>query len=455
MMIFQKLFSKKKRTRLGDSTPNAAAEFELSDNSELVESESSEPTTVSRRNRRPSKEKSKRQIQTKSSSFFCLTDFDAEQFNGSKKILLAGQTVFAALSEDGHPESFVQQAPREGTSYLRSLLRKTSPRVYVSVDERLFSIRSRFAFAIDGYLSWGISASAQSTVILLGGGKTTAGTSVNVITFQNGVVEEIGEKNLPASSDPLFQDAVNSMLSGLRGKYPSARIVLASPLENWSVPGVEYIGDKPLKRLSYRPLVQAYKPSRKFAVPAAISVLGMGVYSAALGIGWSNYQGALQEYEKAISTAAVKDQGGIDTNFLDVMNARRFYMEQPRRQIRLTQESMRVVRGIGVIDNVQIVEIKLPAPSIGRNNQAAGTLVNPEHVRARQQIMPNRTPDVWMSISVPSTHDTAITQAKDVMTKIANSTGMSLRLAHQGWKEESKSKQDPRRIFSIEGFIHD
>lgn len=388
-----------------------------------------------------------------------LASIDDQDLNEitARKILLAGETVFLALDDKTLiPSGFVEQAPREGAEYLRALFRKSTPTVHVAVDERLFSLsKSRFALAIDGYLNWGLSLKGQTTTVLIGGCSTRHGTSVEIVVFYAGLVQEIGEKNLPAPDDPIFTDAANGLLNSLKAKYPAARFVQAAPLTDWGLEGIEYIGEAPLKRLSYRPLVRTYRSSRRFVLPGAVCAAGVVAYAGMVGFGWTKYELAVAEYNTAMADAAIRDQGGIDTNFLDVMNARRFYMEQPRRQVQLTQEAMRVVRGIGVVSNVQILEIKLPAPSINvrRDN---GTVVSPANRQNRQQIMPNRTPDVWMSIAVPMDSDTAILQAKEVMLEIANSTGMSLRLAHQGWKENPKARGGLGvRTFNIEGFIHD
>lgn len=388
-----------------------------------------------------------------------LASIDDQDLNEitAKKILLAGETVFLALDDKtAIPSGFIEQAPREGAEYLRALFRKSTPTVHVAVDERLFALsKSRFALAIDGYLNWGLSLKGQTTTVLIGGCSTRHGTSVEIVVFYAGLVQEIGEKNLPSPDDPIFTDAANGLLNTLKAKYPAARFVQAAPLTDWGLEGVEYIGEAALKRLSYRPLVRTYRSSRRFVLPAAVGAAGLVAYAGMVGFGWTKYEMAVAEYNTAMADAAIRDQGGIDTNFLDVMNARRFYMEQPRRQVQLTQEAMRVVRGIGVVPNVQILEIKLPAPSINVRREN-NTVVSPANRQNRQEIMPNRTPDVWMSIAVPIGNDTAILQAKEVMMEIANGTGMSLRLAHQGWKENPKARDGQGiRTFNIEGFIHD
>lgn len=376
----------------------------------------------------------------------------------SRKVLLVGEPVFTSLMASTHPSNFVPQPTRDGAGFIRTLVAKSSPKIHVAVDERLFQLsKHRFALALDGYLSWGFSQRDPGTLILLGGGASAdSGTNVDVLVFQGGVIQEVNEKHLPNPDSSSFVDALENMIATLRNSHPTARIVQAAPLPDWGLPDVMYIGQAPLRRISFRPLVRSYAKGRAYWMPAGIAAAGIVVYGGMLTVGWSGYNHAQSEYESAITDAAIRDVGGIDTNFLDVMNARRFFMEQPRRQVRLTQEAIRVVRGIGVVPEVQIVELKLPAPALDGPRSNGNTLISPEHVRQRHQIMPDRTPDVWMSISVPRQRDTAILQAKDVMTAIANNTGMSLRLSHQGWREDAGATGGgPRRVFNIEGFIHD
>src|SRR5690606_743076 len=142
-----------------------------------------------------------------------LASIDDQDLNEitARKILLAGETVFLALDDKTLiPSGFVEQAPREGAEYLRALFRKSTPTVHVAVDERLFSVsKSRVALAIDGYLNWGLSLKGQTTTVLIGGCSTRHGTSVEIVVFYAGLVQEIGEKNLPAPDDPIFTDAAN------------------------------------------------------------------------------------------------------------------------------------------------------------------------------------------------------------------------------------------------------
>ena len=365
------------------------------------------------------------------------------------RVLLAGETVFASLQQFV-PEGFVAQAPREAVGGVFAQFKKDVKKVYVSVDERLFaSTKIRFGIATEGYITWGLRESSKGTLILFGGGETALSTNVSIFVFVNGEVAEIDEKVLPAKAATYFRDALTTMLGEVRMRYPTARIVQAAPLSNWGEAGIDFVGETPIKGIAFRPLSRNYSQRSAYVLPAVVLLAGAVFYIGAILVGWSEYSGAVDAYDLAMTDPAIRSQGGIDVRLLDSMTARRQYMEQPRRQVMLADKTASIVRGIGTLPSVQILEIKLPAPSLNPQQQF-GITVNPDQAKQRHEIARDRTPDVWLSVAVPKTPEPAINQAKATLTMIANSTGMSLRLDHAGWREEPR-----RRIFNAEAFIHE
>lgn len=378
-----------------------------------------------------------------------ITDSAALQEITTRKVLLAGESVFVSLNPTV-PPGFVQQQARDAVSGLFAQFSKNVPKVFVAVDERLVDLsKLRFALAFDGYLSWGLRERRKGSTILFGGGESETGVNVEIMVFADNRLIELHEKSLPESSSTYFRDAVQAMIAELRMAFPTARFVQAAPLADWGMEGVEYIDDKPLRSLSYRPLTRTVTNRATYVIPAALAALGLLAYSAAVMTGWNTYSTAVADYELAVADPAIKSKGGMDTDFLSIMNNRRMYMEQPRRQTALADKSSSIVRGIAAVPNVRIVELKLPAPNLNPQAQV-GITISPDADKARNQITSDRSPDVWISIAVPKSGEPAIVQAKTVMIQVANSTGMSLRLAHQGWRDDQA-----RRIFNIEGFIHD
>ncbi len=366
----------------------------------------------------------------------------------SRKLLIGGQAVFASMQPTTPPQGFVQQAPREAAGGLLSGFKKNMPKVYVYVDPKLFELpKARYALTLDAYLGWGVRH-RKGVTVLIGGLETDDETSVEVLVFDSGGLIDLADRNLPERSSTKFRSAADALIDDYRARFPSARFVQAAPLSDWELVGVDYIGEKPLRRVSYRPLVKTISAKTGYVIPVAIALVGVAFYGGALSKGWGRYTRAVAEYEQAAADPAIQKQGGIDVGYLDVMQQRRFFMDEPRRQEILSQKTESFVRGIGAVQDVKIIELKLPAPSINPQSQI-GVTISPENAQAKNKLNGDRAPDVWMTISVPRSDAPAIDQAKQVMTTIANSTGMSLRLAHQGWKDDQS-----RRIYTIEGFIH-
>ena len=377
-----------------------------------------------------------------------MNDIGAQEIR-AKKILISGEGMFASFSATT-PPGFTAQIPRDATAGLLTQFNKDAPKIYVAVDEKLFAFRKiRAAFAIDGYLNWGLRQRSKVPIVLFGGGELESSVNVEVMVFNKNRLVDLKEKSLPPIGAMYFHDALAAMLAELRVAYPTARFVQAAPLTEWAVKDVEYIADKPIKGLSYRPLTRAVNDRSSYLIPGILTALALSIYPILAMSSWNTYNGAIEAYDTAIADPAIQSKDGMDTDFLSIMNSRRMYMEQPRRQTVLVEKSEAVVAGIASIPNLQILEIKIPAPG-GNSKDQIGLTVDPDAGKTRAVINKDRPADLWFSIAANKTGDVAIEQAKEIMTEITRNTGMSLRLTHQGWRDDGK-----RRIFNVEGFIHD
>lgn len=351
------------------------------------------------------------------------------------RILLAGETVFASL-EATPPEGFIPLPPREsGGGILAAVRRRKGQMVHVFVDERVLSVRGRFALAIDGYLAWGSRESAKGELVLFGGATGETGTNVEVLTFSKGRALHVTERQLPDPAENYYRDAVTGMLQEIRLRHPTARLVQAAPLQNWGIEGVEYVGDKPLRGLAFRPLAAGSTPRSMYLVPAAIAATGFGIYAISIGLGWAAYSAAVEEYEQIAADPAIRAHGGIDSNYLAILNARRTYMEQPRRQEALTAKAAAILGAIASLDNVQVLEMRLPAANA--NAPAPTTSPGTGH-----------PPDVALTVSVPRHGEPAVTQGKALLRALGPATGLELWLIHQGWRDQGE-----RRVYRFEGFL--
>lgn len=365
----------------------------------------------------------------------------------TKRVLLAGDTVFAQLKPEA-PTGFTLQIPRDAAFGFLTQFSKHTPKAYVAVDDRLLtSPEMRFAVAFDGYLHWGLRQ--KSLTVLFGGGESPSNVTVQTMVFDNNRLLAIKEKNLPEISSTDFQATLRAMLEEMRLAYPTAKFVQAAPLTSWATPGVEFIGEKALKGLTYLPLSRTVSFRASYLVPGLIAVLGLLSYPTMAMMGWAKYSDAVTQYDNAISDPTISSKEGMDTDYLTIMNARRLYMEQPRRQTALAQKSAAIVTGIATVPNIQIIDMTLPAPVV-TSKVPTGFVVSPDAGKQLGQIGTDRPADMRVMISTPKSKEVAFVQAKEVMTKIANATGMSLRLVHNGWRDDGV-----RRTFDIEGFVHD
>lgn len=370
-----------------------------------------------------------------------------------RRVLLAGEVVFASLQGSAPPQGFVPQTPRDALAGLAVHFMKNAPKVHVSIDKRLCKTPGlRCALALDGYLAWGLGERRKGMLVLLGGAQGEHSTHVCILAFSGGKVVDLDEKVLPESTATYFRDALVSMVGELRLKYPTAHFVQAAPLPDWSLEDVEYVGERPLRGLSFRSI--SLRGRSRHAAPAliyaSIGVIGVSFYAAAITTGWNRYDSAVTGYGKAVSDPAIEGRGGIDTEFLSVAGARRLYMTSPRRQADLVEKAEAVVRGIGSVPGVLILEMKLQGQAIRTPQAAIAGAVDPSPKleERRGSLNSERVADVDISLSVPLSPEPAMDQARTVMAQIASHTGMSLRLTHQGWHEEKGT-----RVFHIEGFF--
>lgn len=369
-----------------------------------------------------------------------------QALKGSRKALLCGETVLATMDAKAIPASFARQTPRDTSKDLFTAFRKDARYLHVGVEKALLAEPARrYALAIDGYLNWGLKQ-AKGRTLLLGGTEADNGVSLQILAFDKGTLQSFDERDLPPLSATFFRDALNAVLMDFRARFQGAKLFQAGPIGDLRLDEATYIGDRPFRGLVFRPLKAEQANTRKLVVPLATVAVGFLTYIGQMFFGWSQYNAAVDAYMLAAKDSEIKKHGGINTEFLQLMQLRRLYLLAPRRQAILSEKAALFVNGIGRVPGVRILEIKLPAPAV--NPQFNVGVAVPQ--ANNNQIDAKRAPDVWMSISVPREGMSAVDQAHGVLEIIAANTGLSLRLAHQGWRDD-----DGRRAFSIEGFIHD
>lgn len=367
----------------------------------------------------------------------------------ARKVIVGGELVFASTQLGLEPRGFVAQRPRETVGGILGLFKKSTTKVNVFVHPDLLSLhKTRFGLVIDGYLSWGLRQSG-STVVFGGIESDSESFTVYFLVFDGGRLVDFFDRTLPGLQTPRFAAAAQSIVSDVRGKYTTARIVQSAPLSDWGLSEIEHIGEKALRLVAYRPLSAATSSRTDYLLAGGIALSGLLVYSAAIAIGWTRFSDAQERYESAAANPAIKQQGGIDNNYINVMTQRRLYMEAPRRQEMLAHTAIKIVRGLVEVPGVQIIEMRLPAPSLNPHTQV-GIGPGPADQQSSKLLPDDRAPDTLIRISVPRAPGSALEQGKEVLELIKDATGMSVRLAHQGWQDGPNG----RRIYTVEGFIH-
>jgi len=360
------------------------------------------------------------------------------QYVTHRKLLLCGHSLFATLDAHRSPgDGFVEQPPRASAPSLRMLLGGKHVPLRVSVDERLLQRpKTRYALALDGYLAWGKRHGSDCT-ILIGGGEEDTGSFLEIYVFQDRVLIDVLERELPNSSQPSFPISLDTLIDDLATRYPKPRFVAAAPLPRWTHSRVHYLGDSPIRSLTFLPL--SAKTRAMGARPLVLTAgAGLLVYTGLLLFGWHAYSKAVADYKREAEDPALAAAGGMDNAHLDVMQQRRNFMMAGRPQIELAKRSKAIVAGIASIPGLQIAQVTF--------HGALSVDASPAPAQSATAATP--APDVSMELIVPVRGATSVEQAQSLMRLIGNRTGLTLRLVPGGWSEDAGS-----RTLRIEGFL--
>lgn len=381
-----------------------------------------------------------------------------------RKVLVCGDCIMATLDSSalaaavdpqGQVGRMIPQAPRVTAPALKGMFGARGKPLLFAVDHRLFDRqRTRFAFAIDGYVSWGLRH-GRGTTVLLGGAQDGGNTYLDVLVFQDNVLVEVQSNELPSHLDARFSAFLATLLDSLTERYAQPRIVAASPLPDWGHPGVEYLGLAPLRGLRFAPLSVKVSSVAGAKSAAIVASVGVAVYAGFLGVGWNMYTGAVKSYEMEAADPQLQESGGISNSALEEMQQQRLFMEAARPQELLTQRSRRIVSAVASVPGVKINSLTFHAGASGNEPGQFGAPAGPVSEAPASSDAgaagdAASSPDVSMVIVVPSTGAYALDQAKAVMQQVGSASGMALRLAPGGASEDDAAGT---RTFTIQGMI--
>ncbi|WNH54797.1 hypothetical protein [Stenotrophomonas oahuensis] len=364
-----------------------------------------------------------------------------------RKVLVCGHGLFASLDKSAPKptEGFIDQPSRRAGPVLTGFKKgETAARLFIAIDERLVhQPKVRYALALDYYLRWGM-AHSKAPLVLLGGAESEGTTYIDVMVFSNGTLRDLFEHELPAHDHRDFVISLKVLLRKIADDCPGARIVAAAPLPDWRNDDVEYIGDAPLKALSFRPLGASKAGAPGVKASAAVAIAGLLAYGVQVGYGWKSYSDAGAGYKAEVADPVLSDAGGINNARLELLQRREFYMQEIRPQEALAKKSRQIVSGIATLPGVRINSITFGSSNAGTLNSAAA--VDASGAPIAQPVEPN----VTMELLVQQSADSALTDAESLMTAISARTGMRLRLQKaQGW---STDETTGIRKLRIEGF---
>lgn len=353
---------------------------------------------------------------------------NASEFNH----LIGGNLLFMSLSANATaPEGYIPQPPRETANLFRTMFSRNNQQLHVYFHPDLLSYpKHKFALCLDSYLQWGWKQPGI-TAIIGGIESETDEFHIDILVFNNGRLIEVYDRELPGTGNRRFASDAQSVVSEVIQKHSAARVYLAAPLSNWDIEETQFLTKSEFGKLRFKTLSTGGNKVADFVAPALISTVSIAAFVSIIGIDWVKYKESTELFQKEASDPIIVKQGGVDTYYINVMSQRRMFMDRPRQQVLLSSNARKIINAVGSVPNVQIVELKLPAPLDSGSTTS------------------DRPKDVWMSISVPKAPGSGLSQLEELSTLLTKTNGIDIGSTHQKWQEDQQN-----RIYSLEGYIH-
>lgn len=376
------------------------------------------------------------------------------------KIILAGPLVFASIKKEGLP-GLIEQFPREASG--KMFITDTGKKVYLYVDESVFALLGcKFAFAIDGYLNWGKknALGKKNVFILIGGVASDTATHINILVFQDQTVIDIAEKELPATSEIFFSDSIRALIAELNEKYKDAQFFQASPLPDFGINEVAYIGGEPLNGLSYKKLSRTANNTYEYALVSLICIFVSFMTAVTVLDGYIKYQKSQAVYDMAMDEPIIKYVGGMDKNTIKIMGAQKSFIAKQSERWAIVKKADNFLRLLSTVPGIQVLEVKFPIVKLEKKSDAQKSDIAHEvqekrlkgimgeiDLKGKAKNKPEETWDVFATISIKKNQQVMLDQAYDVIRQLADVTGVSFRLAQNG-----RSESGNNRTIKLEGF---
>lgn len=357
--------------------------------------------------------------------------FDVDNASESNH-LISGNLLFVSLSAKATaPEGYIAQQPRETANLYRTIFSRNNQQLHVYFHPDLLNYpKHKFALCLDSYLQWGWKQTGI-TVVIGGIESEFDDFHVDILVFSSGRLIEVYDRELPGTGNRRFASDAQSVVAEVIQKHPSASVYVAAPLSKWDVEETQFLTKSEFAKLRFKTLSVKENTVADFIIPILISTLSVAAFVSVIGMDWMKYKESKEQFQKAAADPVIVKQGGVDTYYINVMSQRRMFMDSPRQQVLLSSNARTIINAVSSVPNVRIIELKLPAPL------DSGAITT------------DRPKDVWISLSVPKSTGSGLSQLEELSTSLTSFNGIDIGSTHQKWQEDQQN-----RIYSLEGYIH-
>lgn len=347
------------------------------------------------------------------------------------RLILAGELVFCSMRGMQDIPGFIPRPPLHALRSPLARLRAKAPKVHIAVNAVAQERPGvKLAYAIEGYINWGLRETAPGTRVLIGGGESNGVCNVSICVFSQGALTALEERRLPVRTSLDWEDSVLTLLAYLTDKYPGAKLHLAAPLPDWGVSGITYIAADPFKGLKFHSAQPRASAAGNLAFPLGLLLLSGAAYGGVLGYGYYLYEEKVEAYRTAARNPVIVKQGGIDEGALGILKKKEAFLNAPRQLESLLARVPDLAARLGQDQTMRLLELRLPADAPKDPGQPPA--------------------DYMISVLVPAADKSRIYQAKDVMSAISARTGLTLRLVGRGTTESDKVT-----VFKMEALLPD
>jgi hypothetical protein len=298
------------------------------------------------------------------------------------RVVLRGDLVLMSLNSAADPgERYVKQLPRVATPSIGSLLKADVENAIVNVwllkdaVDRLAANRvSSVSLEIDQFFQF--PGAKKGKKILLTSWKQNRMWPVSALVFKDGIVENLIEKKCNARD---FEQDMRQLVDQLRNTYPEYELIWADPADSYPgfLPaGTQNAGSKPYVKLVNKPILghgQKITRIQQYGLSLAIVVLSIIGYAGGLALPYQDYANIRADLQKVLGT--FKSEKEFSTDQLGVLQARRFFISEPRAQAQQTEMLRKAIVAVGKLpQRAWIQDMKLVAAEPGKKGELTITL---------------------------------------------------------------------------------